>query len=438
MTHSAEHFDRRQFLTATTVAGSAAGLAWAGGVARAGKAANDRIVVGVMGLSRGRSLSIGFARQPNVVVKYVCDVDQQRAARGAAALEKIAATPPKVIYDFRTILDDGEVDALVCAAPNHWHAPATILACAAGKHVYVEKPCSHNPAEGELMIAAARKYKRAVQMGTQRRSGPGTIQAMQDLRDGIIGRVYLSRSWYGNRRPPVFFAQPTSPPKTIDWDLWQGPAPRRPYIPYKKGSTVDIHYNWHWLWHWGNGELGNNGVHTLDLSRWGLEVDYPIRVTSSGGRYRYKDDQQTPDTHTVCFEFPGKKQIVWEGLSCNSHRHGFVKFYGENGTLDLQSNGSYTIYDPRDKIVKQHKGKSRGDSEHLADFLAAIRNGTPLKLNAEIETGHKSTLLCHLGNIAQRTGRTLNCSPRNGHIVGDDKAMLYWRREYEKGWEPKV
>ncbi|MCH7687783.1 MAG: gfo/Idh/MocA family oxidoreductase, partial [Planctomycetes bacterium] len=228
-------------------------------------------------------------------------------------------------------------------------------------------------------------------------------------------------------------------PSHIDYELWQGPAPRVPYHEFvgnKNGNR--FHYNWHWLWHWGNGELGNNGIHTLDLCRWGVDVDYPIRVTSSGGRYRYDDDQQTPDTHTVCFEFEGGKQITWEGVSCNTHSSGFVKFYGEKGTLALDSNGSYIVYDDHDKVVQEQKSNSRGDAEHIANFLAAIRNDKPLELNAEIEIGHKSTLLCHLGNIAQRTGRTMNCNPQNGHILGDKKAMALWERDYEQGWEPKV
>jgi predicted dehydrogenase len=434
-----DSLDRRQFLGQTALAGSAATIALGAGAAFAQKAAQRKVVVGIMGLSRGLGLARGFAPQPGVEIKYLCDVDRNRAASAASSVSKQTSREPKVIYDFRRILDDPEVDALVCAAPNHWHAPATIMACAKGKHVYVEKPCSHNPREGELMIAAARKYKRAVQMGSQRRSGPGTIEAMKALHDGAIGRVYMSKSWYRNRRPAVHRVdEKTKPPGTFDYELWQGPAPRVAYRPYKNGKNVSPHYNWHWLWHWGNGELGNNGVHTLDLNRWGLGVDYPIRVTSSGGRYRYVDDQQTPDTHTVCFEFPGKRQIVWEGLSCNSHRAGFVEFYGENGTLALEQNGSHTVYDLRNKVVKQKKSNSRGDAEHIADFLSAIRNDTPLKLNAEIETGHKSTLLCHLGNIAQRTGRTLNCSPKDGRILGDEKAMALWQRDYVKGWEPKV
>ncbi|MFQ5734246.1 MAG: Gfo/Idh/MocA family protein, partial [Planctomycetaceae bacterium] len=359
-------FDRRQFLGTTAITG--AGLALTGGtISAAADAPGKRVTVGVMGLSRGRSLAIGFARQSGVHVKYLCDVDKKRGATAMTAVVKVAEKAPKLIQDFRKILDDSEVDVLVCAAPNHWHAPATILACAAGKHVYVEKPCCHNPQEGEWMIAAARKHKRAVQMGSQRRSGDGTIEAMRQLHDGVIGRVYLSRAWYGNRRPAVLRGERTAVPAYIDYELWQGPAPRTPYIPYKNGNG--IHYNWHWFWHWGNGELGNNGIHTLDLCRWGLQADYPIHVTSSGGRYRYEDDQQTPDTHTVCFEFAGKKQISWHGLSCNSHKHGFVKFYGEKGTLSLAQDGSFTVYDPKDKIVKQHKAKSRGDADHIADLL---------------------------------------------------------------------
>ncbi|MCH8829795.1 MAG: Gfo/Idh/MocA family oxidoreductase, partial [Planctomycetes bacterium] len=379
----ADTLNRRNFLGRTALSG-AAGLAVTSHVARGANAAGETIVIGVMGLSRGKSLALNFARQTGVVVKYVCDVDRNRAAAGAAAVEKVAKRSPKVIADFRKMLEDNDVDVLVCAAPNHWHAPATILACAHGKHVYVEKPCCHNPHEGELMVQAARKHKRAVQMGSQRRSGAGTIQAMQELQQGVIGRVYLSKSWYGNRRPAVVRGKETKPPAYLDYELWQGPAPRRAYIPYQSLNNK-IHYNWHWFWHWGNGELGNNGVHTLDLCRWGLGVDYPIRVTSSGGRYRYKDDQQTPDTHTVCFEFPDRKQITWEGLSCNSHKHPFVKFFGETGTMSLQQNGSYTVYDLRDKPIKTHKANSRGDVEHIANFLAAIRNDTPLKLNAEIE-----------------------------------------------------
>ncbi len=430
--------NRRRFLEQSALAGAAAGLVFAprGVHAQAsgdGPETSRKIVVGVMGLSRGRSLATTFARRPGVEVKYVCDVDSERAASCVKLLEGTGVPrPAQPITDFRRILDDKEVDALVCAAPNHWHAPATILGCVAGKHVYVEKPCSHNPWEGETMVQAARKYNRAVQVGTQRRSSDGTAAAVKALRDGVIGRVYLARSWYTNLRGSIGHGQVAEVPSQLDYELWQGPAPRQPYL-----DNV-VHYNWHWRWHWGNGELGNNGVHTLDLCRWGMGVDFPTRVTSSGGRYHYQDDQETPDTHTVCFEFPGRQSITWEGLSCNRHGGGFCTFYGEEGALELDSNGTFIVYDRQDKKVSENRGTTRGDTEHVDNFLAAIRSEDPASLNAEIAEGHKSTLLCHLGNIAQRTGRTLNCDPENGRIQNDAEAMELWKREYAPNWEPKL
>jgi len=427
-----EQIDRRQFIGKTALTGVAAGLALSQSGVHGADSANDKVVVGVMGCSRGRSLAVSFAKRPNVEVKYVCDVDITRAGSCAKFVEGAGVKMPEAIADFHEILDDKQVDALICAAPNHWHGPATILGCAAGKHVYVEKPCSHNPHEGELMIKAARKHNRAVQVGTQRRSGPGTNEVIQKLHDGTIGRVYLVRAWYNNSRPTIGKTEPSDPPSHLNYDLWQGPAPRRPY----KSNVV--HYNWHWNWHWGNGELGNNGVHTLDLCRWGLDVDFPIQVTSSGGRYRYDDDQETPDTHTVCFEFEGKRMINWQGLSCNRHGGNFIIFYGENGALELDSNGTHRIYDEKDKLVSEHSSSSQGDIEHIDNFLAAIRDDKPLNLNAEIDKGHKSTLLCHLGNIAQRNGRALKCDPKDGRILDNEVAMKLWKREYEEGWEPKV
>lgn len=423
---------RRDFLGNAAVGSAAVGLGLSSMQALAESSPNNQIVVGVMGLSRGRSLADTFCRQPNVEVKYCCDVDADRAESGAQLVEGAVGKKPAAITDFRRILDDKSVDVFVCAAPNHWHAPATILACAAGKHVYVEKPCCHNPREGEVMVDAARKYNRAVQMGSQRRSGPGWQAAVSKLREGIIGRVYLARSWYTNARPSIGVGKPADVPGHLDYDLWQGPAPRRPYVDNL------VHYQWHWRWHWGNGELGNNGVHTIDLCRWGLGVDFPVRVTSSGGRYHWQDDQETPDTQTVSYEFEDRRQITWEGLSCNRHGDGFVIFYGDNGTVEVDSNGNFVIFDGADKLVSEEKFSSRGDTEHIANLLDAIRNDKPLELNAEISEGYKSTLLCHLGNISQRVGRTLKCDPQNGHILGDDEAMTLWTREYEPGWEPKA
>ncbi len=428
-----EPLSRRSFLNQSALAGAAISVAASARPSLAANAATAKVVVGIMGLSRGRGLAGSFARQSGCEVKYVCDVDKNRLADGVTAVEKAGGPTPQAIGDFRTILDDPEVDALVCAAPNHWHAPATILACAAGKHVYVEKPCSHNPREGEMMIEAARKHNRAVQMGTQRRSSDGIIEGIQQLREGAIGRVYCARSYYASARGETGRTRPAEVPAELDYELWQGPAPRIPY------ATNRVHYKWHWFWHWGNGELGNNGVHALDLCRWGMGVDYPIRVTSTGGRYVFDDDQQTPDTSAVALEFGDKQLITWDGLSCNRHSglDNFAVFYGENGTLSIKSGGGYIQYDAKDKVVKDVDG-SRGDDEHILNFLTAIRNDTPLALNAEIEEGHKSTLLCHLGNIAQRTGRALACRGSDGHIVGDEKAMELWSREYDPQWEPKV
>lgn len=423
--------NRRQFLDGAA-ATAATGYLVSSGVALAQTSPQKRIVIGVMGMSRGRALATSFAQQENVVVKYVAETEKNRGESGAKSVADVAnGKAPTIVGDFRRILDDREVDALIVAAPNHWHAPATILACAAGKHVYVEKPCSHNPREGELMIEAARKHRRAVQMGTQRRSSKTIIEAMQKMWEGKIGRVYHARAWYGAARGPIGKGAVVEVPASLDYDLWQGPAPRRPFM------SNTIPYNWHWFWHWGNGELGNNGVHSLDICRWGLQVDYPTKVVSAGGRYAFDDDQQTPDTHNVAFEFEGRKSIAWTAMSCNRHAEDFVVFYGEKGSLVIDGNGTYHFYNEIDKITEEAKS-NQGDIEHIADFLSAIRNNTPLKLNQEILEGHKSTLLCHLGNISHRVGRTLKCDPKDGHILGDDEAMKLWSREYEPGWEPKV
>jgi predicted dehydrogenase len=394
--------------------------------------ASDRLVVGVMGVGgRGAGLAVTFAKQPGVTVAYVCDVDSNRLAKAAKDVESVAKSAPKPVRHFRKILDDKDVDVLVVATPNHWHAPAAILGCVNNKHVYVEKPCSHNPWEGEFLVEAARRHKRHVQMGNQRRSWDKIIEGIQLVREGAIGRTYLAQSWYFNTRPTIGAGKQTDPPKEIDFSLWQGPAPDRAF------QSNMLHYNWHWFWHWGNGELGNNGIHTLDLCRWGLGVEFPVRVSSSGGHYRYADDQETPDTHQVCFEFEGKKMASWEGLSCATIPDGQkadVVFFGSEGSLRI-AGGGYSIHDPKGKEIKKISG-SGGDAIHIGNFLATIRGSA--KLNSEIEGGYRSTLLCHLGNIAHRTGRSLRCSPKDGRILDDKEAMAFWKREYAKGWEPTL
>jgi predicted dehydrogenase len=411
--------------------------------ATAKASANDTLVVGVMGVNgRGNSLARSFAARKDVAVAYICDVDERAVGKTTQTLGELGKKAQGV-KDFRKVLDDSAVDALVIAAPDHWHAPATILACTAGKHVYVEKPACHNPREGELMVVAARNNKRIVQLGTQRRSRPKMIEAVEALKSGAIGRVYYVRSWYANQRGTIGRGKAAPIPSYLDFELWQGPAPRKEF------RDNLIHYNWHWFWHWGTGELGNNGVHGLDICRWGLGVDYPVRITSAGGRYHFSDDQQTPDTHTVSFDFEGGKTIFWEGLSCNRHGIGVpgakgllqdrdfgITFHGDEGTLAIsdQLNG-YIVYDKADKVAKTVSGAG-GDAEHIEDFVACIRSGG--RPRADIEEGVKSTLLCHLGNIAHRVGRSIRLDPKTHQIVGDHDAAALWGREYEKGWEPKA
>jgi predicted dehydrogenase len=432
--------DRREFLgrSVTAAAGlTALGLATVAG----GKdSPSEKVLVGVMGTSRsnegrnpgrGATLAMDMARLAGAEIAYVCDVDSRNLALAAEGVAAVQSRRPKGVADFRRILDDKAVDALIIAAPDHWHSPAAILACAAGKHVYVEKPCSHNPREGELLVAAARKHKRAVQHGTQRRSWPGLIEAVSRLREGLIGRVRYAKALYLSARPGIGKGKPAAVPDWLNYELWQGPAPRRPY------RDNVVHYNWHWFWHWGTGELGNNGVHMLDLIRWGLGVDYPRCVSSTGGRYFHDDDQETPDTNAVAFDF-GDVLVFWEGRSClpatPADGQCEVAFYGEKGTLVIRG-GGYAAYDRDGKELARGTG-SGGDSAHLRNFLDAIRGRA--KLHAEIGDGSRSAHLCHLGNIAWRTGRCLHCDPRTGRILDDADAMKLWTRQYEKGWEPSV
>jgi predicted dehydrogenase len=425
---------RRNFLAATAAVTTTATSSSAQETKQEASSEKPRpIRIGIMGLSRGMGLATDAANLPNIEVAYLCDVDEARMSSAAKQFSDKFKSTPQTVNDFRKILDDKSIDALFCAAPNHWHGPATIMACKAGKHVYVEKPCSHNPQEGEWMIAAAAKYKRCVQMGTQRRSAPGTRAAIDKLHAGAIGNVFLSRCFYTGLRGSIGKEVDGQSPQGLDYDLWQGPAK---HIPYRKNY---VPYNWHWFWHWGGGELANNGVHGLDLCRWGLQVDYPTRSVSSGGRYWFDDDQETPDTQTACFEFTDGRQIVWSATSCNNHRPGFFcAFYGDKGTLELDGEGSYRIFDRQDKMTEEGRENSVGGVEHLQNFFDCIRDENPSGLNQPIVEAHKSTLLCHLGNIAQRTGRTVNSDPQNGRILNDADQQKLWTREYDPAWKEMV
>lgn len=408
--------------------------------------ANDVIRVAIIGCnSRGASMAGTFARLPGTEVIYICDVDDAAIQKGIKAVKDVTGKVTSGIKDFRKILTDKNLDAVYIAAPDHWHAPAAIISLKSGKHVYVEKPLSHNPYEGELLVSAADKYKRIVQIGTQRRSWPVLTQGLAELKGGVIGKVYMAKAWYANTRGPIGVGKVVPVPSNLDYELWQGPAPRRPY----KDNL--IHYNWHWFWNWGTGEALNNGTHDIDIIRWGLGLDYPARVNSAGGRYHFKDDWETPDTQVITYETPGAT-VIWEGRSCNGsyndNRARGVIFHGENGSLHTGDN-SYIIYDNKNKLVKDVKSDiviteglnttSPGealDAIHVVNFLENIRNNR--KPFADALNGHKSTLWMQLGNIAQRVGHTINIDPSNGHIINDSEAMKFWTREYEKGWEPVV
>lgn len=434
---------RRKFVQTV----SAAGLGLAAPGVRSwvfGRAASEKVVVAVMGLNgRGTVLAKVFARTPNATVGYVCDVDSVVLAKAAAAVGGLQPSPPKAIADFRRALDDKSVDALVIAAPDHWHTPAAILALQAGKHVYVEKPCGHNAREGELIVEAQRKHQRVVQMGTQQRSADRSIELAQALKEGLIGRPYLARAWYANTRGTIGRGKEAPVPANLDYELWQGPAPRTPY------RDNVIHYNWHWFHRWGTGEICNNGTHEIDVSRWMLGVDTCTRVISTGGRYQFDDDWEFTDTQEVTFEFGEGKTIVWQGQSCNGlptfGRSRGVSVLGTNGSVVVDRDG-YVVYDQKGQVIREAKAAKPADplnvvaddemtAVHIANFVAAVRTGAAL--HQPIAEGAKSVLLCHLGNIAQSTGRVLHIDA-SGHIIDDAEAMKQWQREYAPGWMPVV
>lgn len=390
--------------------------------------ANSRLRVAVMGLGRGKDHIKGWLGVPNVEIAYLCDVDSRRAGEGARVVEKSGqSAAPKLVQDLRRILDQKDVDLVSIAAPNFWHAPATIMACAAGKHVYVEKPGSYDIREGEMMVKAARKHGRKVQQGTQRRSIDSVREAMAKLKAGVIGKVRSVHCHYAANRGSIGQGKPAPIPEWLNWDLWQGPVPE---LPYKDNL---VHYNWHWLWHYGGGEMANNGVHSLDLALMGLDSPLPRRVTFNGGRYHFRDDQQTPDTGAAVFDF-GEFDLQWEVTSCLPRKQenlSIVTFYGEGGTLEID-NIDYKILDSQGKEVERKEGQF-SDIPHFQNLANAIRRDEPL--NCEIETAQRSTLLCHLGNIAYRTGSVVNYDPDARKILANPEAEKLLGRSYRPGWE---
>ena len=383
-----------------------------------------------------------FSKVPGCELVAVCDVDPQRLD------EKVKGLPNesriKKYTDFRKLLEDKSIDTVSIATPDHWHTPMTLLALEAGKHVYLEKPSGHDPHEDELLIAASSKYDKHVQLGTQRRSGPRFFEAIQALQEGMIGKPYLARAWYANTRTTIGKGKEAPVPPELDYELWQGPAPRTPY------HDNVVHYNWHWFQRWGTGEICNNGTHEIDVARWLLGVDYPTTVLSYGHRNHFTDDWEFPDTQDAMFEFPDGKTIVWHGQSCNG-----LPMYGRGrGTMLLGTGGSliidqdgWVLADLKNKVIKESVATEKGDALnttgddfltelHMKNFVDAIRTGA--KLNAPISDGAKTAMLCHLGTIAHQTGRKLKVDPATGRVVGDKDAMTRWSRIYAPGWVPSV
>ena len=433
--------DRREFMKQGTAAGIGLGMFGMPNVARR-RNALDTVSVAVMGVnSRGHVLAESFAGAAGAEVVAICDVDSRATSKTVAAVAERQDRAPAGMTDFRRALDDSNVDALVIAAPDHWHTPAALMALQAGKHVYLEKPCSHNPHEGELLVEAQAKYDRVVQMGTQQRSAPRSIDVIAEIHNGLIGRAYFARAWYANTRGPIGNGRLAAVPTWLDYELWQGPAPRTPY------RDNVIHYNWHWFWRWGTGEVNNNGTHEIDMCRWALDVEYPSRVTSAGGRYHEKDDWEFYDTQVCSFDFAGDKTITWEGRSCNGRplegRSRGASIHGDNGTVVIDRSG-YVVYDHDNKEIKRSiqggneatldtRGGGSLTDLHIANFLGSVRGeATP---TAPIHEGRKSQLLCHLANIAQRTGDTLTLDGAR-LVNASDRAQAMWSRDYEPGWEP--
>jgi predicted dehydrogenase len=431
----------------STLATGATGLAVASTAKSYGQiiGANDRLNFAVIGLN-GRAyahLSSLKANKEAAHISYVCDVESNILKKFADESQHELSYTPASEKDFRVILEKKDVDAITIATPDHWHAPMSILGLQAGKHVYVEKPCSHNPAEGALLVEAQRKYQKMVQMGTQQRSSPHTIEIVDKIHNGLIGNAYYAKAWYSNTRKSIGIGKEAAVPPQLDWDLWQGPAPRQAYR-----DNVQP-YNWHWFKTYGTGETLNNGTHEIDVCRWALDVDLPRSVSASGGRYHFKDDWQFYDTLITNFNY-GEKMISWEGKCCQG-----MKFYGrDRGSMIMGTTGSvlvdrdgYEIYDLKGNKTGEFKtGKetSSGDLTgrdsmtdlHFANFIAGVRKGE--KLHAPVSVGNVAVTMLQLSNIAWETNRELQLDASNGHIQNNEEAMKMWGRTYEKGWEPHL
>jgi len=467
MSNQATQISRRKFLARTGQA--AAGLLTASALAScagpkttpvaAGRiiGANDRINMAVIGINgRGRSLAREFARIPNVQIKTLCDIDENLFADLVKKVEQIQGKSPSTEFDLRRVFDDKDIDAVAIATPNHWHALATIWACQAGKHVYVEKPCSHNIWEGRKMIEAARKYNRLVQVGFQSRSSQNVRAAMKFIHEGGLGEIYMVKGLcykpresigrcpdgYGGNRDYDYYIHgkkgpnyPTSYFERVHYDLFLGPAPKRPF------NYNRFHYNWHWHWDYGNGDIGNQGVHQMDIARWALNKDeHPTRISSYGGYFVFDSAQETPNTQTANFRYADGKILQFEVRGLYTNDESTVRignlFYGSKGWMYLSSRGDTwaTFFgrknepgpssESSDEAANPMDFTGSGGGGHFGNFINALRSGKPEDLNADIAGGHLSAALCHLANISYRLGRELEFDGEKERFVSDKEANL--------------
>ncbi|HLJ47636.1 MAG TPA: Gfo/Idh/MocA family oxidoreductase [Bryobacteraceae bacterium] len=423
--------NRRHFLLSSA---AAAGAAWS-----APKSANDTVRIGCVGLrGRGKSHLHAFTTLPNVDLVAVCDVDESVLNAAAKDVENKRQKAPAAYTDIRKMLEDKSIDAISIATPNHHHTLQTIWACQAGKDVYVEKPCSHNMFEARQIVAAARKYDRIVQQGSQSRSSVALREAVQKMREGAIGDLYMARGLCYKWRKSIGHTPEEPVPAGVHYDLWLGPAPQHAFTKNR------FHYNWHWFWDYGNGDLGNQGIHEVDIARWGLGVKYPTKVSAIGGHFMFDDDQETPNTINCAYEFNdnGKKKMMtfevrhWmtnheAGInefdkSSKSNTIGNI-FYGSNGYLAIDGYDRYQSWIGKD----QEPGPAnKAGGDHFANFINAVRSHKREDLTAEIEEGAASTTLVHLANISYRLGRTLNFDSEKWACTGDAEATHMFTRNY--------
>ena len=400
------------------------------------KSPNDTVRVAVVGCGgRGNSHMSAWTGMPNVELAALVDVDDSHSERYIGTLQRKNLKPVPTFRDIRKVLDDKNIDAVSIATPNHWHTLQTIWACQAGKDVYVEKPCSHNVFESKQIIAAARKYGRMVQQGSQSRSSPALQEAVQKMRAGELGDVYMARGLCYKSRNTIGKTPVEPVPPGVDYDMWTGPAPLRPFTKNR------FHYNWHWFWDTGNGDLGNQGIHEVDIARWGLGVTHPTKVSALGGKFMFDDNQQTPNTMTASYEFNvgGKsKMMTFEVRHWYSNHEAGIggeragntignTFYGSNGYLVIDGYNKYWTFMGKDG----KPGPSRTERDtHFENFISAVRSRQQGSLTAEIEEGALSCILVHLANVSYRLGRTLNWDEKTWTVKGDPEANKMLTRAY--------